>query len=194
MEQVRRPSSRLDLYSTMRELKEFKIQLDQIPVSGINLQGILPPQRLTRLGGAVTAIPEPIEVDFHLRPAKDVFLLSGRVTGRVTLACQSCSKEYSFQLTTDLVMPVDPNPRGSLREPTEKGEEWVIEQVEEQIEAPGGILDLLAALEDEWILELPISPRCSPDCGISWREAEYGRSEEVTSSPFSVLAQLKKDK
>ena len=63
----------------------------------------------------------------------------------------------------------------------------------------GGTLDLLALVEDELLLALPIVPAHDPEVcqHPGWirrrRRAGVERSRDKRPNPFSVLAQLKRD-
>lgn len=185
----------------MRELKDTHLSLHQVPVDGLALVGAISPGRLERLRDAVQGLEEPIHLDLTLTPESDVFLLAGSVQGHVTLECESCRRYYAHALAERVSLTVDPHPdRAVHRDPSEKGEVWVVDHADEQVEAPDGDLDLLAALEDEWLLGLPLSPRCSseclglcPVCGADRNEAECGCPAPRRPSPFDVLAQLKTD-
>ena len=184
----------------MRELRESVIQLDQVPADGLVLQGAIAPARLERLG-AVATLAGPVEVDLRLDRESDVYLLTGEVRGAVRLECESCRGGFEQVLPGRLFLSVDPEPeRGVARDPTQKGEVWVMEHADEHVEAPDGQLDLIAALEDEWLLGLPQSPRCAEDCkglcpvcGTDRNEAECGCSQPRRENPFDILAQLKRD-
>lgn len=185
----------------MRELRESVIQLDQVPEEGLTLRGAIAPGRLERLAAAVAALEDPVEVDLRLVRESDVYLLTGTVAGKVRLECESCRATFEQALPEDLFLAVDPSPdRALYRDPSEKGEVWVLEHADEHVEAPEGRLDLVAALEDEWLLSLPQSPRCSqrcrglcPVCGTDRNEAECGCAQPRRENPFDILAQLKKD-
>ena len=185
----------------MRELRESVIRLNQVPEEGLSLKGAIPPGRLERLAEAVAALERAVEVDLRLVRESDVYLLSGSVDGAVTLECEYCRVRFEFPLPRDLFLSVDPNPeRAVYRDPSQKGEVWVMDHADEQVEAPEGEFDLVAALEDEWLLALPQSPRCSeecrglcPVCGTNRNEAECGCAQPRRENPFDILAQLKKD-
>jgi uncharacterized protein len=185
----------------MRELREAIIHLWQVPPEGARFQGAIPPERLPRLAEAVEALNAPVAVDLDLTPEDDAYLLSGDVDGSVVLECESCRVHFDFPLAARLFLTVDPNPEKALyRDRSQKGEVWVVDHADEQIDAPEGQFDLIEALEDEWLLELPLSPRCDencrgicPVCGTNRNEAECGCSPPPRESPFDVLAQLKKN-
>ncbi|MFP4561013.1 MAG: YceD family protein [Thiohalorhabdus sp.] len=186
----------------MRELRESVIRLAQVPPEGLLFQGLVPGSALPRLEEAVAGmVGEGVEVDLRLEPNNDVYLLHGRVQGAVELECESCRTRFRFPLQEVLQLTIDPNPENDLyRDPTQKGEVWVIDHSDEQIEAPEGRFELVESLEDEWLLELPISPRCAegckgicPVCGTDRNEAECACSSSPRESPFDVLAQLKRD-
>jgi uncharacterized protein len=185
----------------MRELRESIIRLDQVPADGYALQGAIGPARLERLAEAVADLAAPVEVDLRLDRESDVYLLSGSVHGHVTLECEFCRAAFDYALPEKLFLSVDPNPERALyRDPSQKGEVWVLEHADEHVEAPDGQLDLVTALEDEWLLALPQSPMCSegcrglcPVCGTNRNEAECGCAQPRRENPFDILAQLKKD-
>jgi len=185
----------------MRELRESNIRLDQVPEEGISLKGAIDPGRLERLGEAVAALDTPVEVDLHLVRESDVYLLTGSVKGAVTLECEYCRARFEQALPERLFLSIDPNPeRARYRDPSQKGEVWVLEHADEHVEAPEGQFDLITALEDEWILSLPQSPKCSegckglcPVCGTDRNEAECGCAQPRRENPFDILAQLKTD-
>jgi len=185
----------------MRELRESIIRLDQVPAEGLGLKGVIAPARLERLAAAVASLDRPVEVDLRLQRESDVYLLTGSVHGSVTLECEYCRGTFEQPLPQRLFLSVDPNPERALyRDPSQKGEVWVMEHADEQVEAPEGELDLIGALEDEWLLAIPHSPRCAegckglcPVCGTNRNEAECGCAQPRRENPFDILAQLKKD-
>ncbi|MEF8793529.1 YceD family protein [Thiohalorhabdus sp.] len=182
----------------MRELRESVIRLDQVPEEGLSLKGAIAPARLARLG-EVSGVEWPVEVDLHLVRESDVYLLTGRVTGGVALECEYCRAEFERAHPQELFLSIDPNPeRAVYRDPSQKGEVWVMDHADEQVEAPEGWFDLITALEDEWLLALPHSPMCSeackglcPICGTDRNEAECGCVQPRRENPFDILAQLK---
>lgn len=184
----------------MRELRETVIRLDQVPEDGLTLKGAIGPARLERLAEQGD-LEEPVEVDLHLVRESDVYLLTGTVSGAITLECEYCRAKFRQELPQRLFLSIDPNPeRAVYRDPSQKGEVWVQEHADEQVEAPDGKLDLVTALEDEWLLALPHSPMCSADCkglcpvcGTDRNEAECGCAQPRRENPFDILAQLKTD-
>ncbi|MFB6261423.1 MAG: DUF177 domain-containing protein, partial [Thiohalorhabdaceae bacterium] len=148
----------------MRELRESVIRLDQVPEEGLALKGAIAPARLTRLA-EVGELERPVEVDLHLVRESDVYLLTGSVDGAVVLECDYCRAKFERVLPSSVFLSIDPNPeRAVYRDPSQKGEVWVMEHADEQVEAPEGKFDLITVLEDEWLLALPHSPQCSEDC------------------------------
>jgi uncharacterized protein len=185
----------------MRELRESVIRLDQVPEEGIALKGAIGPERLERLSDAVAALERPVAVDLRLVRESDVYLLTGSVDGTVVLECEYCRARFEQALPEHLFLSIDPDPERSVyRDPSQKGEVWVMAHADEHVEAPGGQFDLIAALEDEWLLALPQSPKCAegckglcPVCGTDRNEAECGCAQPRRENPFDILAQLKKD-
>lgn len=185
----------------MRELRETRIKLDQVPEEGLVFQGGIPPGRLSRLAEATAGVPEAVEIDLRLEPKSEVFLLRGRVRGHLQLDCEFCRARFDRSLVAELFLTVDPYPdQNAQRDPVQKGEVWMLDLPDNHLEAPGGELDLVGCLEDEWLLGLPQSPICSDDCrglcpvcGADRNEAECGCPRPRRENPFAELAQLKKD-
>jgi uncharacterized protein len=184
----------------MRELHERHIHLEQVPDDGLRLEGGLQPDWLSRLAEVAQAIHGMVHVDLRLMPENDVFLLFGRVDGTVSLECEYCRQSYQQALQGELSLTVDPHPESLHKDPSQKGEVWVIPHSDEVVEVPEGRLDLHQALEDEWLLGLPQSPLCGsgckglcPICGTDRNEAECGCQPVERPNPFAKLAQLKSD-
>lgn len=185
----------------MRELNESIIPLEQVPAEGLAFQGGIPPRRLERLREATAGLPEIVAVDLRLEPHNDVYLLRGRITGHAVLQCEYCRAHFDHPLAAELFLTVEPDPEREVQpDPAQKGEVWVLTQSDNQVEAPGGRLDLVGALEDEWLLGLPQSPICDPACrglcpvcGADRNEAECGCPRPQRENPFAILAQLKQD-
>lgn len=101
-----------------------------------------------------------------------------RVVGRLGLHCQRCLAEVSFECVIDSRLLLIP-----------PGVEWPEEELEsdEYDAIPASReLSLLALIEEEVLLALPIVPRHA-DCLLPRAEVE-----ENEPSPFAVLAGLKK--
>lgn len=183
----------------MRELRETIIRLAQVPPEGIVLRGGIPPRRLHRLKEATGGLPEAVEIALRLDPHSDVYLLSGWVQGRTYLHCEYCRIQFSRPLGSEIFLTVNPEPgKTAPRDPVSQGGVGVPNLPDDQIEAPGGELDLVGSLEDEWLLGLPQSPICSetckglcPVCGTNRNEAECSCSQGRRENPFAVLARLK---
>ncbi|MFN2216822.1 MAG: YceD family protein [Anaerolineales bacterium] len=63
-----------------------------------------------------------------------------------------------------------------------------------------GIIDLEMIVRDYALLEIPMNPKCKPDCrglcpecGQNLNEKDCGHTSEIASSPFSSLKSLLKD-
>lgn len=101
-----------------------------------------------------------------------------RVTGRLDLRCQRCLAEVGFECVIDSRLLLIP-----------PGAEWPEEELEsdEYDAIPASReLSLLALIEEEVLLALPIVPRHA-DCRLPAAELE-----ESEPSPFAVLAGLRK--
>lgn len=104
------------------------------------------------------------------------------VTGRLQLQCQRCLAEVGIDCAIDSRLLLVP-----------PGDDWPEEELETDAFdaiAASPALSLLALVEDEVLLALPIVPRhadCVPPAG-----AGGVRREDSASSPFAALAALKK--
>jgi uncharacterized protein len=108
-----------------------------------------------------------------------------RVTGRLCLRCQRCLAEVGFDCVIDSRMLLIP-----------PGAEWPEEELEaEDYDAipASRELSVLALVEEEVLLALPIVPRHA-DCQLPGSAVGLtgADGEESEPSPFAVLAGLKK--
>jgi uncharacterized protein len=105
------------------------------------------------------------------------------VTGSVKLICQRCLQAFDFAIRSDSVLILAAN-------------EAVADELEEQLDddtveviVGSKTLDLLALVEDEALLALPISPKHDVCPAENLSESIKLPEKE---SPFSVLKNLKK--
>jgi uncharacterized protein len=114
--------------------------------------------------------------------------LQGTLNGTVKLACQRCLQPMPLQLDCRLDLLV----LDSEAALEELGETDAIDK--DAVVDATGELDLLAVLEDELILSLPMVPLhedTSCNQGLNSLVQETGRA--ASSNPFAVLAALKQN-
>jgi len=146
------------------------------------LEGCVPLAEFERLRGGLSDPSGSLQyrivgvVDKRGYPALELDLQA-----RLLVTCQRCLQ--------DLVLPVKVHNRIRLVDspqdlPLEQGDEVLAS--EEDVVAAAGPLDVLAMIEDEMILVLPLAPR-HDQCAL----AGAGIVMRI-ESPFGVLARLKK--
>lgn len=160
--------------------------------AGFVWSGRVPQARLTRL--AAQALPPAKDwlVQCELIRRDRVLWLNGTLKGEVTLPCQRCLQPVTIVVETPVSLALLASEAEAER--LEDGADFILldEAVAIQ-EQPAGQLDLLALLEDELLLALPLSPRhedCEP---VAYNQSSGQEDEAKSDNPFAVLAGLKRD-
>lgn len=153
---------------------------------GLELRGEAAISEMPRLQDQL-ASPEGV-VSYFLRGVrneKGEALLELTLEGGCQLRCQRCLQALPYTISTvSLLMPV---PEAELQRSLAEGGDLDEEDEVDRIPADAH-LDVLALIEDEILLGLPLSPR--HDFGIC--EAAAGSAFEGEQNPFAVLRELKK--
>ncbi len=123
---------------------------------------------------------------FFGRDEQRAVIIRSEVDVEVKMVCQRCLELVTLPIHSECEYAVVKE--GASSESMPKGYD-VLEVGEDP-------LDLLALVEDELLLALPIVPAhapdvCRPPAGLD--EPESSEDEVTRSNPFSVLAQLKRD-
>jgi len=133
---------------------------------------------------------------FHLRFQRTGQLveLEGRVAADILLNCGRCLKEFRLSVTDSFSLTFSPVPQEGVEE----------EEVELDADELGlityrdDVLDLTAALLEQLVMVVPISPVCSdgcqglcPECGLDLNDSRCTCEKKVFNNKFSVLAGLK---
>jgi uncharacterized protein len=107
-------------------------------------------ERVPGLHSELADVPEdaPIEGDLTLESVLDGIVVHGHVTGRFTMRCARCLKEFDreFAVGMDELFVRDAGP----------DDDYVL--------APDLTLDPEPMVRDAVVLEMPFSPLCRPDC------------------------------
>ncbi|MDU6412738.1 MAG: 23S rRNA accumulation protein YceD [Yersiniaceae bacterium] len=153
----------------------------------LDYAGIYLPEQVTRVAESVVSVDSDVEsaLSFNIDNQR-LAVISGVSDVTVTLECQRCGKTFEHHVhTTYCFSPVVND-----------------EQVEALPEAyepinvdDFGEVDLLAMIEDEIILSLPVVPvHDSEHCEVSDADMVFGKLPEEAEkpNPFAVLASLKK--
>ena len=107
-------------------------------------------------------------------------VLHCRVAGKLQLQCQRCLEgmEYVLDTQSELVLARDEAELLQLDEQEDEAADAILADTK---------LNVLALVEDEVLLDLPLAPR-HPAGTCQVKASDYGSQE---SSPFAVLAKLK---
>lgn len=150
--------------------------------NGDELHGRMPVANLSRLQDCLYSTEGEVEYSLSGRIGKEGKpFLHCNVKGVLQLTCQRClgALAFPFDLSSDLELVAD---QGDIAELGEEHDAHDVIVAEPK-------LDVVALLEDEILLGLPISPRHAE--GECPRSGRPGRDEEGAQSAFQVLAALK---
>ncbi|NMC22368.1 MAG: 23S rRNA accumulation protein YceD, partial [Serratia sp.] len=153
----------------------------------LDYSGIYSPGQVTRLAASVVSVDSDVQTSLsfdidNLRLA----VINGQSDVTVTLECQRCGKTFEHQVhATYCFSPVRNDEQAEA-----------LPEAYEPIEVDEfGEVDLLAMIEDEIILSLPVVPvHESEHCEVSDADMVFGKlpAEVEKPNPFAVLASLKK--
>jgi len=153
----------------------------------ISLAGELPLRELSRVCELLSGTAGNVRVVFEFsRDALQVALVQLNFESEVRMICQRCLEEALIPVKGEFIYAV-----------VEPGtEELHFPQGYDVLEVGDEPLDLMALVEDELLLALPIIPmhppeECEQPAGL--QESESNEDAVKRSNPFSVLAQLKRD-
>lgn len=164
------------------------IDIGRLDSYGARFEGTVPLATMRRLRELVLTPPGVAEAAIEvLFKEPSYVIVTGAVTAPVRRECQRCLEPKEVVLHAPFrLLVVD-----SVAEAEALG------QASDPLVAPGGVIDLLGALEDELLLALPPVTRHEPGEVCEQRDlgsgasgvAEPGASRQ---SPFVVLEQFKK--
>jgi uncharacterized protein len=154
---------------------------------GTALEGTVPLAGLLRLCGPLADNQGMVRAKFIFeRDERNAVVMRSELEVEVKMVCQRCLELVALPIQSACDYAVVKE--GANTQSVPKGYD-VLEMGEEP-------LDLLALVEDELLLALPIVPAHDPeDCQqpAGLEEPEPSEDEVTRSNPFSVLAQLKRD-
>jgi uncharacterized protein len=151
------------------------------------LEGEMPLADLERLCGPLADNQGMVRTKFSFeRDERKAVVFHSELEVEVKMVCQRCLELVTLPIRSECDYAVVKE--GANTQSVPQGYD-VIELGEDP-------LDLLALVEEELLLALPIVPAHDPkDCQqpAGLEEPELSEDEVVRSNPFSVLAQLKRD-
>ncbi|MDF2823081.1 MAG: hypothetical protein K0R68_489 [Mycobacterium sp.] len=143
----------------------------------------------SRIGVDLLAIARdaPMELDLEFQAVSEGVLVTGSVTAPTTGECARCLGPVSGSITIDLT-ELFAYPESVTEATTEEDE--VGHVVDDMI-------DLEQSIVDAVVLQLPLSPVCSPDCpglcqtcGVALATAEPGHHHDAIDPRWAKLAQF----
>ncbi|MDF7681108.1 23S rRNA accumulation protein YceD [Enterobacteriaceae bacterium ESL0689] len=171
-------------------MQKVKLPLTLDPVHAaqkrLDYAGIYSRNQVERIASSVVSVDSDVECSLSFTiDNQRLVVIYGDAQVSVTLECQRCGKPFSHRVHTKYCF--SPVTRGEQTEALPESYEPI--EVNEF-----GEIDLLAMIEDEIILSLPIVPvHDSEHCEVSDAERVFGELPEEAQkpNPFAVLASLK---
>lgn len=153
---------------------------------GVTLEGELPLALLERLTDSLEDDRGVVRVTLSFgRDEQRAMVVHSSLNAEVRMVCQRCLEQVELPIHSECDYAIVAEGANTQHLPKQYD---VLEVGEDP-------LDLLALVEDELLLALPIVPLHAPeDCQAPGPDGSgSGEDEEKRSNPFSVLAQLKRD-
>lgn len=149
----------------------------------LSLSGTLRIADMARLSTNVHNSQDKVRVDLNFGvDEQHITYLSGHLETCLTLVCQRCMENFSYDMTSDFNLGIV----NTLDEAN------ALPDTYEPALAQEGQLALRELIEDEIILNLPIIPRHEPEaCKVKLPLTDEGWEETKGNNPFNVLESLK---
>ncbi|MFS2224009.1 23S rRNA accumulation protein YceD [Pantoea sp. B65] len=172
-------------------MQKVKLPLTLDPVrtaqKRLDYQGIYTPEQVERVAESVVSVDSDVECTLSFAiDNQRLAVLNGTADVAVTLSCQRCGKSFPHEVhITYCFSPVVNDDQA----------EALPEAYEPINVNEFGEIDLLALVEDEIILALPVVPvHDSEHCEVSEADMVFGvlPAEAEKPNPFAVLASLKR--
>ncbi|PIJ51933.1 hypothetical protein BL250_02940 [Erwinia sp. OLTSP20] len=172
-------------------MQKVKLPLTLDPIrtaqKRLDYQGIYTPEQVERVAGSVASVDSDVECAMTFAiDSQRLAVLSGSAKVEVTLTCQRCGQPFAHKV--DVSYCFSPVRSDDQAEALPEAYEPV--DVDEF-----GEINLLALIEDEIILALPVVPvHDSEHCEVSEADMVFGKLPEEAEkpNPFAVLASLKR--
>ncbi|PKH26316.1 23S rRNA accumulation protein YceD [Enterobacterales bacterium CwR94] len=172
-------------------MQKVKLPLTLDPVRTANkrldYQGIFTAEQVERVAESVVSVDSDVECSMSFAiDNQRLAVMKGTADVQVTLSCQRCNQPFqqAFHVSYCFSPVVNDEQADALPEAYEPI------NVNEF-----GEIDLLATIEDEIILALPVVPvHESEHCEVSEADMVFGKlpAEAEKPNPFAVLASLKR--
>ncbi|WP_058913976.1 23S rRNA accumulation protein YceD [Entomohabitans teleogrylli] len=172
-------------------MQKVKLPLTLDPVrtaqKRLDYEGIYTPEQVERVAESVVSVDSDVECAMSFAvDSQRLAVIRGDARVSVTLTCQRCGQPLSHQVYTQYCFsPVRSDDQAEA-----------LPEAYEPIEVNEfGEIDLLAMVEDEIIISLPVVPvHDSEHCEVSEADMVFGElpDEAQKPNPFAVLASLKR--
>ncbi|WP_294912736.1 23S rRNA accumulation protein YceD [Tatumella sp. UBA2305] len=153
----------------------------------LDYHGVYTPDITERIAASVVSVDSDVECNMSFAiDEQRLAVLQGTASVQVTLSCQRCNQPFPHAVHVSYTF--SPVRNDEQAEALPEGYEPV--EVDEY-----GEVDLLAVIEDEIILALPVVPvHDSEHCEVSDADMVFGElpAEAEKPNPFAVLASLKR--
>ncbi len=172
-------------------MQKVKLPLTLDPVRAaqkrLDYHGVYAPELVARLAETVVSVDSEVECDMSFAVDNQrLAVLQGTAEVQVTLLCQRCNQPFPHHVHVSYCF----SPVSSERQAEALPEDYEPIEIDES-----GEIDLLAMMEDEIILALPVVPvHDSEHCEVSEADMVFGELPEEAEkpNPFAVLASLKR--
>ena len=163
------------------------IDLARAAQKRLDYQGVYAPELVARLADTVVSVDSDVECTMSFAiDNQRLAVLQGTADVQVTLSCQRCNQSFPHAVHVSYCFsPVS----------SDEQAEALPEAYEPVDINDFGEIDLLAVIEDELILALPVVPvHDSEPCEVSDADMVFGKLPEEAEkpNPFAVLASLKR--
>ncbi|MBW7983889.1 23S rRNA accumulation protein YceD [Enterobacillus tribolii] len=172
-------------------MQKVKLPLTLDPVrtaqKRLDYVGIYTPEQVTRVAESVVSVDSDVAVELSFNiDNQRLAVITGQSDVTVTLRCERCNQPFQQHIHTTYCFSPIVNDEQAEALP----EEYEPIEVNEF-----GEIDLLAMVEDEIIITLPVVPvHESEHCEVSEADMVFGKlpPEAEKPNPFAVLASLKR--
>jgi uncharacterized protein len=187
--------------SDISDIMEMKLDVQRIPSQGMPLSYRVAATSFATLKSLVDngecEFTKPVDFSLKVMLEQDLILIQGRFDTRIALACSRCLEKYETKLSQSFSL------RFSRQIPQDVhfSDTDEIEITASQIGLiyfEGDGIDLKDSLQEQIVLALPYKPLCRqdckglcPQCGTDLNHEICQCKNQSTSSPFSVLKNLK---
>jgi uncharacterized protein len=144
-----------------REAPVFRIAVDEIPESGMELQRVLAPAWVQPLVGTqFLGAEHGVKASFALNRAGRTVILRGQLAGDLRFVCSRCAEEAPWHVDHGFTHVFVEAAARSAKVPGEVDDDEDLEVTYYD----GDVVDLEPLVAEELILALPAVPRCSEAC------------------------------